>query len=397
MGKTVRRRRFLDFWRIGETECWLTDMASQGLHLKELSTLLASFERGEPKNTNYRLDFTRSEQQSTDEQLGLYTDTGWDYVCELGEYRIFSAPKESDVSEIHANPVEQASTLKRHLKRTRRNTLIVTLFMAAAMVMLFYILFSNKTPLLTFVEGEQFTLLIVAVLIIYSLFSQIGELLTAEKLMRSLREGYPINHRADWKKLLRSRRIIIGIFGILLAVVVVFPFARFFMSSNETLSLIKNNQMHLRLADIETDSALERQPSLYIDGVDWGNFSALKWSPYAPIMITIHENGVVPGRMRLDGSGEYSPRIEVILYRLRFAWLADGIIEDLCTKYTDNENEPIQEQLEPLGSDRLFMRSTEFCHEVFANRKNTVIYVRYYGEEDIDAVVESVYAVLEGM
>ena len=71
--------------------------------------------------------------------------------------------------------------------------------MAAALAMMFFTVFVGKTPLLTFITGEQVTLPIVVVLIIFSLFLQIGELVSAGKLMRSLREGRPINHRAVGK------------------------------------------------------------------------------------------------------------------------------------------------------------------------------------------------------
>ena len=397
MGKTVYKRRFLDIWRIGETESWLSDMAANGLRLTSLGTMFARFERGEPDNIRYRIDFTHSEDRSAEEQLELYADSGWEYVCELGEYRIFRSPEELDAPEIHTDPAEQAFTLQRLHKMVRRNTLVVNLFMAAALAMLFFAVFFGKTPLLTFVEGEQITLPIVAVLIIYSLFSQIGELVSAGKLMRSLREGRPINHRAGWKKLLNSRRIVMGIIGVFALIIVVLPFTRIAMSRNEELPLVKNNQLHLRLSDIETDPALERKPMLRMEGIDWGNFTALKWSPYAPMMITLQEYGVVPGRMWPDGSGEYSPSIGVELYRLRFEWLADGVVKDLCSKYSGYDLAPVSEQTGQEGFDRLFIRSADSFREVFASRKNAVIHVRYYGEEDMDAVIEAVRAVLEGM
>ena len=397
MGKTVYKRRFLDIWRIGETESWLSDMAAKGLRLTSLGTMFARFERGEPDNIRYRIDFTQSEDRSAEEQLELYADSGWEYVCELGEYRIFRSPEELDAPEIHTDPAEQAFTLQRLHKMVRRNTLVVNLFMAAALAMMFFAVFFGKTPLLTFVEGEQFTLPILVIIIIYSLFSQIGELVSAGKLMRSLREGRPINHRAGWKKLLHSRRIVMGIIGVFALIVVVFPFARIAMSSNEELPLVKNNQMHLRLSDIETDPALERKPGLTMHEIDWMNYAALAWSPYAPVMITLSENGIVPGRMWPDGSGEYSPSIGVELYRLRFEWLADGVVKDLCSKYSGYDLEPVSEQPGQEGFDRLFIRSADSFREVFASRKNSVIHVRYYGDEDMDAVIEAVRAVLEGM
>ena len=88
MSKYIRKRRFVDVWRIGESESWLTDMASKGLHLHSLGTMFAKFKRGEPVSIRYRIDFSHGGQHSHEEQLDMYAESGWEYVCDSGEMRV---------------------------------------------------------------------------------------------------------------------------------------------------------------------------------------------------------------------------------------------------------------------------------------------------------------------
>ena len=66
----------------------------------------------------------------------------------------------------------------------------------------------------------------------------------------------------------------------------------------------------VRLADIEQNPALVRDEPYMIDNVDWGNRYTYDWSLLAPVQYETDENGIVPGEMWEDGSGEYSPSIK---------------------------------------------------------------------------------------
>ena len=73
MNKIVRKVRPADYWRIGERESWLSDMAAQGLHLNKMGTYFAHFKRGEPKRMEYRIEVTKNKRISN-EQIDLYDD-----------------------------------------------------------------------------------------------------------------------------------------------------------------------------------------------------------------------------------------------------------------------------------------------------------------------------------
>lgn len=57
MTKIVHKMLLGDLWRIGEYESWFSDMAREGLHLKKTGYLFAYFEKGEPEDIRYRIEF----------------------------------------------------------------------------------------------------------------------------------------------------------------------------------------------------------------------------------------------------------------------------------------------------------------------------------------------------
>lgn len=87
-------RKFKWFWDDNDhkMERWLQDMARQGLHLKRVVGLrtLFVFERGEPLDTAYRLDFLLSRKDP--EYVQLFNDAGWEHVDESLGWQFWRAP-----------------------------------------------------------------------------------------------------------------------------------------------------------------------------------------------------------------------------------------------------------------------------------------------------------------
>ena len=91
MGKLVKRLMLDDVYAIGRNESWFSDMAKRGLHLKKFGRWYIYFEKGESKETNYRIDIIKEEPSQ--EQLDVYHDCGWDIVTHNKEFYIFTADK----------------------------------------------------------------------------------------------------------------------------------------------------------------------------------------------------------------------------------------------------------------------------------------------------------------
>ena len=390
MRKYIRKHRFVDVWRIGETESWLTDMAAQGFHLYSFGTMFAKFQRGAPGTIRYRVDFFGSEKRTTDGQVEMYAESGWEHVCDSGEMRVFRSPEENNSPEIHTDPAEQAYTLKKLNRRLTVNTIVVVLAIVAAICMLGFAMFLGRTPLLRLVEGQMMNAPILVLLYFYIIISQFQAMFSIKNLIRSMKDGRSIDHRANWKKHKRLSVAALIALTVLAPLCVGLPFASIAMHTTETLPDISNNQMHLRLADIENDDMLIRDDSFYIRNIDWANHATQEWSLYAPVILSINENGSIPGRMWPDGSGEYRPSMEVKLFKLRFAGLADGVLNDLCKEYDKYSEKPLIDRSGQPGFDKLFANSDNFHHVVFASKDRSVIRVRYHGAMDIDSVVQAI-------
>lgn len=70
-------------------EKYLTDMHKSGWRLKQISLYVYTFEKCEPENVIYRLDF--AEQNSKDKQsyLAMFGEYGWEYIQDVNGYSYF--------------------------------------------------------------------------------------------------------------------------------------------------------------------------------------------------------------------------------------------------------------------------------------------------------------------
>lgn len=86
--------KFKWFWDDADhvIESWLRDMARQGLHLKRVSCLrtVFVFERGEPADVTYRVDFLLV--RADPHYLQLFADAGWEHVDQLLGWQYWRAP-----------------------------------------------------------------------------------------------------------------------------------------------------------------------------------------------------------------------------------------------------------------------------------------------------------------
>ncbi len=88
MSDTILKKfRLFWAWEDEREEAWLREMSQQGWHLKKAS-LLYTFEKGEPRDYVYRLDYT-STMKKNDDYYSLFRDAGWEYVGEMNAWQYF--------------------------------------------------------------------------------------------------------------------------------------------------------------------------------------------------------------------------------------------------------------------------------------------------------------------
>lgn len=76
-------------WDDDKEERWLREMARQGWHLRQAALVRFVFERGEPADVVYRLDYNILARRDRDEYLGLFRAAGWEHVGEVANWHYF--------------------------------------------------------------------------------------------------------------------------------------------------------------------------------------------------------------------------------------------------------------------------------------------------------------------
>ena len=123
--KYVHRIAPCPAYDVAGTERWLSEMAQRGLHLAPdgFALGLVSFERGDPRAVQYRLEaipkrgFMDDGDAPDGEAVELAAQYGWEFVSRRGEFYVYRAEGE-DVRELNTDPRVQA--LARRAVRARR-------------------------------------------------------------------------------------------------------------------------------------------------------------------------------------------------------------------------------------------------------------------------------------
>ncbi|MEH7224494.1 DUF2812 domain-containing protein [Bacillus sp. JJ1566] len=388
MNKIVRKIRPSDYWRIGEHESWFQDMAAKGLHLKKMGKFFAHFVKGEPKQMKYRIEVSMKKKVSP-EQLEMYAESGWDYITSYQYFQVFSSPDELDAPEIHTDTTEQSFTLKELDKKLVLNAGFVVVAMLLIIGMLSSVWFLDGTPTYILVEGLVISQTILSIIIGYQAYLSLQAAISIRALRKDLIEGKSIDHHAPWKKRHRINSIIGFLFMLVAGLTAIMPITQLVKMDTKTLPETSIDLPIVRLADIEQNPSLVRGESEYMkDNVDWSNRYTSNWSPFAPVQYESDENGVVPGEMWKDGSGEYSPSITTKYYQLSLPSMADNLISDLIKRYNyDNSLEDFVETKHP-SFDHLIIHEEKDYKEVFASKGKDVIFVRYFGNADVNSVIK---------
>ena len=85
----MTRVRWFWAWQDEKEEKWLTEMANNGWHLKNVRFPgRYAFEQGAPRNIFYRLDFF-IDRKKREDYLQIFRDAGWEHVGEYGSWQYF--------------------------------------------------------------------------------------------------------------------------------------------------------------------------------------------------------------------------------------------------------------------------------------------------------------------
>lgn len=130
MSKFVKRVIPFESCDIPAIQNWLEDMAEKGLFFKECGVFFAKFEKGEPKDMRYRLDFCDVVAcDIPEEKKELYERSGWNVVGDFKNDCVVICTDDPDAPEIYTDPELLAKPLKSIISKYR-------IYLAALCVML---------------------------------------------------------------------------------------------------------------------------------------------------------------------------------------------------------------------------------------------------------------------
>jgi len=385
MGKIVRRPMLDDIYAIGRNESWFSGMARKGLHLKKIGRLFVYFEKGEPKETKYRIDYLK--EAPSQEQLDVYHDCGWNFIAKGGYFYVFSADEKSCTTELHTDPVEQGFALSELNQRLRNNLIILSIamvvFFLGIMISVYYF---NDEPFLFMIKGQFIQQMFIVIVELYVFYSVIRNYRVVRKLKQSLLQGAEIDHNQDYRKARLLGGIWAGVFLPMALFTVIIPVVDIAGSNDYTLPEGNTNLPIIRLAEIEKSPNLRRETGYHGNNVDQENRVSFDWSLLAPVQYEIEEHGVVNGEMWGDNSGVYSPSITTRYYKLTFGSMAENLTLDLINRYVWRDNSEVKE-VNHRSFDKLYMVEDGICKQIFAYLDNQVVHVTYYGEEGIEDII----------
>ena len=299
-------------------ESWLTDMASQGLHLEKEPTFMGffPFAKGEPRDVRYRLEPKQAvidnEKPDMDAEA-LYREYGWEYVTDYGLFYIYRSVT-PDAREMNTDPQVQALAMKGIFKQLIGPLFICILALRNSIsritggVVRFFVTFG-----ITYAGGYFLVIFASAVLTLIRLVHLL-------RVHQKLKNDIPLDHSKPWRKQALFSRLskFVG-WGFYIFILVV-------MLTQCTQGFGSDLQIGQYTEDppFVTISDLCPQGSYTLHNGDVYNTVTVDESFLAPLYMEWHEDADV---LAPDGSTVVG-RLDVIYYEAQNTWLAEQLAKE---------------------------------------------------------------------
>lgn len=113
---------------------WLTEMAAQGWRFVKTNGFFYTFERCEPENVVYRLDYSGLRKGDRGDYYAMLRDYGWEYLQDINGFSYFRKPADGAAPEDLELFSDGASRIKMIKKFLAAKMPLVYLFFIAAIL-----------------------------------------------------------------------------------------------------------------------------------------------------------------------------------------------------------------------------------------------------------------------
>lgn len=360
MCKKVRKFLGLNLYDIGYRESYFKDMAKQGLILKKMGRFFATFEKGEPTETEYRIKVLAGEEKEKGTADYYWPDgvseiasLGWINVGICGTYYVFRCV---DVEKFKEPPFDNTEHYK--ISNRRRSfffwllTTIISLGMLAVQLFGVHILYERTVTVLMWA---------LVVMLAWCAYKDISAL----KLFRQYKKEHYIEHDKDWEKIRRTKRASNAVISlILLAGVFVILYLPF---PDKTYNLNENFYIDapvLRLSDIDNEQARPTEE----------DYLRVTSSVFAPFRYELCERDLNTGN-----------KLEVKYYRLSFNFLSKGLKEEFTAFWGGlNDYDNHSDEFEYINVGKLG------GSVAYIEYGNVVIFVKYQGKQSEEKFISAI-------
>lgn len=311
-------------------ESWLTDMASEGWHLRKESEFMGffTFEEGSSRNVRYRLEPRPDNSSDTlvpdDEAIELTEEYGWEYVDSYRQFYIYRSTS-PDVRELNTDCAVQAIALKS--VRSHFYSQLVSQIIIAGHALLRLL----KEPFRYLaVFGPLYTIGFAAFMLLF-FFVDIRSLRHIIRLQKQLKRNEPLDHSKPWKPGALAHHI--WRFSTLLMIILICGLifgscAQSFIHEKPPLASYPGDPPIVTIGDLDPEGSYESKP--FLDSYD-------EYTAYSNALSTVLEWNEYGELLTADGR-EISGFIRITYYETASSWLAEGLFRDYLRNAQRDKN-----------------------------------------------------------
>lgn len=371
-------------------ECWLADMAEQGLFLQEDGFFcgIATFEQGKPGKRKYRLQaagkstsmWADNGGNPDEEEIELNGEFGWKYVAKRGEFYVYFTD-DPDARELHTDKEVQALAMNA-MKKRQRDSIFNSVFFGIVNP---YILLRGKI-LLTMIHMGTVPIVLIMLVALWMSIHSVVQAVKLISLRKKVLQEEVLGSGDDWKKGVRSYHAN----NLLRRCACVIAIA--FLIKTLGNYMIYENYMPLAeyAGEVPFKTMVEFVPGGKMERMNMkvGNMNTVReWSDIlSAINYEWDEAGTVTGA---DGT-ILSGGLEVIYHETKAEWIARRLVTEYLRKgKQEKEYEPLKFEMDELDEVVAYTTSLHFPCVILRNG-NKILYARFYttGGESVKLTLE---------
>lgn len=264
LNKFSYRPTLLSPYDFEKIEKWLEAQSEKGLHLSKFGQFFTRFKRGEREMRTYKIEYF--DEESHDERLSFYADSGWYYASKLHDgTHILYAKTDENFIPLHTDPIEESIQLKKIIRLLNRITLrLFVIFLV--MVFLLIATSHDYNGLASFlvrnVMGNDVILILFPLLL---MFIPLSARKKVSERIRELETGSQAKEKGErWKKTRLISGILVLFYFLAMFLLMTWPSGNEIPHISRGSRLVANDEYYSRLpllsmadlrepAEVETD------------------------------------------------------------------------------------------------------------------------------------------------